>query len=239
MIEHNVPGKPHQGKVLACIQAHSDDIPLYAGGTVAKLVDEGYTAYLIRISNDEAAGKTLGYGVVQNEIDNQAVAQALGCKKAFSFYYRNHRMDDCDKSKSARGSSSFPGPPGDDHCDGPITITRKIPIIWLPAARLKRLRDGWRPQGLPGTLQGRAQAGAIREKSYHARSPQGHNLVNRIVTSVPTSTTRHVATWLTAAKARLAAPVRGSVTSWRNEARSYHCSVTTKTRQTSSTSSIS
>ena len=60
-----------------------------------KLIDEGYTGYLIRLSNDEAAGKTLGYGVVQNEIDNQKAAEALGCKKAFSFYYRNHRMDDC------------------------------------------------------------------------------------------------------------------------------------------------
>src|SRR5437879_6361546 len=95
VIERNRPGKPHAGKVLAAVQAHSDDIPLFAAGTVAKLIDEGYTAYLIRFSNDEAAGRTLGYGVVQNERDNQNAAKALGCKKAFSFYYRNHRMDDC------------------------------------------------------------------------------------------------------------------------------------------------
>ena len=82
VIERENPGKPHAGKVLAAIQAHSDDIPLYAGGTVAKLIAEGYTGYLIRISNDEAAGKTLGHGVVQNEIDNHEVAKALGCKKA-------------------------------------------------------------------------------------------------------------------------------------------------------------
>src|SRR5690348_10102192 len=94
VIERNRPGKPHAGKVLAAVQAHSDDIPLFAAGTVAKLIDEGYTGYLIRISNDEAAGRTLGYGVVQNEIDNEQAAQAMGCKKAFSFYYRNHRMDD-------------------------------------------------------------------------------------------------------------------------------------------------
>src|SRR5947208_11855930 len=93
-IERNQPGKPHQGKVLAAIEAHSDDIPLFAGGTVAKLIDEGHTGYLIRVSNDEAAGKTLGYGVVQNEKDLQGAAKALGCKRAFSFYYRNHRMDD-------------------------------------------------------------------------------------------------------------------------------------------------
>ena len=57
VIERNRPGKPHQGKVLAAIQAHSDDIPLFAGGLVAKLIDEGYTGYLIRISNDESAGQ--------------------------------------------------------------------------------------------------------------------------------------------------------------------------------------
>ncbi|MBI5009982.1 MAG: hypothetical protein HZB98_10125 [Bacteroidia bacterium] len=34
VIERSVPGKPHAGKVLLAIQAHSDDIPLFAGGTV-------------------------------------------------------------------------------------------------------------------------------------------------------------------------------------------------------------
>src|SRR5437763_16827466 len=72
VIERNRPGKPHQGKVLAAVEAHSDDIPLFAAGTVAKLIDEGYTGYLIRISNDEAAGRTLGYGVAQTESDTQA-----------------------------------------------------------------------------------------------------------------------------------------------------------------------
>jgi len=55
VIERNRPGKPHAGKVLAAVQAHSDDIPLFAAGTVAKLIDEGYTGYRIRVSNDEAA----------------------------------------------------------------------------------------------------------------------------------------------------------------------------------------
>src|SRR3954467_10225190 len=95
VVEKNRPDKPHAGKVLAAVQAHSDDIPLFASGTVAKLIDEGYTAYLIRFSNDEAAGRTLGYGVAQNESDTWDCGAAMGCKKTFSFYYRNHRMDDC------------------------------------------------------------------------------------------------------------------------------------------------
>ena len=80
--------------MLTAVEAHSDDIPLFAGGTVSKLIDEGCTGYLIRVSNDEAARRTLGFGVVQNENDIHGAAQALGCKKALSFYYRNHRMDD-------------------------------------------------------------------------------------------------------------------------------------------------
>ncbi len=36
IIERPVSGKPHQGKVLAVIQPHCDDIPIFAGGTVAK-----------------------------------------------------------------------------------------------------------------------------------------------------------------------------------------------------------
>ena len=30
VIERSMPGRPHQGKVLAAIQPHSDDIPLFA-----------------------------------------------------------------------------------------------------------------------------------------------------------------------------------------------------------------
>lgn len=47
-IERAAEGTPHQGKVLLAVQAHSDDIPLYSAGTVAKLVREGYTGYLVR-----------------------------------------------------------------------------------------------------------------------------------------------------------------------------------------------
>jgi LmbE family N-acetylglucosaminyl deacetylase len=87
---------PHKGKVLAVIQPHNDDIPLFAAGTVAKLIYEGYTGYLIRTSNDEAAGKgdTMGERVLNNEKDNDEVARILGLKKVYSLDYRNHRMDE-------------------------------------------------------------------------------------------------------------------------------------------------
>src|SRR5215204_1497932 len=70
-IERKVAGKPHQGKVLAAIQPHCDDIPIFAGGTVLKLIDEGYTGYLITLSDDSMAGTGASYGeiVLKNERD--------------------------------------------------------------------------------------------------------------------------------------------------------------------------
>ena len=95
VIERPMVGRPHAGKVLAAIQPHSDDIPLFAGGTVAKLISEGYSGCLIRMTNDEKAGRgaTTGEVVLNNERDNDAVAKALGLTKVFNFNYRNHRMD--------------------------------------------------------------------------------------------------------------------------------------------------
>ena len=94
MVERAQTGAPHAGKVLAAIQPHSDDIPIFAAGTVIKLIDEGYTGYLIRVTNDDMAGPgTIGNTVLENEKDNLAVARALGCKKVFDLNYSNHQMD--------------------------------------------------------------------------------------------------------------------------------------------------
>jgi len=93
-IERAQPGKPHAGKVLAAIQPHADDIPLFAGGLVLKLIHEGCTGYLIRTTNDDHTGPgSVGEGVLANERDNLAVARALGMKKAYDLYYRNHMLD--------------------------------------------------------------------------------------------------------------------------------------------------
>jgi LmbE family N-acetylglucosaminyl deacetylase len=96
VIEKVREGKPFKGKVLAVIQPHCDDIPIYASGTVAKLIYEGYTGYLIRTSNDEAAGAgaTNGERFLNNEKDNADVAKVLGLKKTYDLNYRNHRMDE-------------------------------------------------------------------------------------------------------------------------------------------------
>jgi LmbE family N-acetylglucosaminyl deacetylase len=100
-LERAAQGTPHQGKVLLAVQAHSDDIPLTASGTVAKLVKEGYTGYLLRATNDDMGDApglgtpgTIGDHVLGNERDNAEVARVLGLKKVFDFNYSNHRMAD-------------------------------------------------------------------------------------------------------------------------------------------------
>jgi LmbE family N-acetylglucosaminyl deacetylase len=95
-VERFVPGKPHEGKVLAAVQAHSDDIPFFCAGTVAKLIEEGYTGYLIQTTNDEKCGPTssIGETVLSNERDVEGLAEVLGLRKVFNLGYRNHRMDE-------------------------------------------------------------------------------------------------------------------------------------------------
>jgi LmbE family N-acetylglucosaminyl deacetylase len=100
-LERSLSGRPHNGKVLLAVQAHSDDIPLSASGTVAKLIEEGYTGYLIRATNDDmgdAVGLgtpgTIGDHVLGNERDNAEVARVLGCKAHYDLNYNNHRMGD-------------------------------------------------------------------------------------------------------------------------------------------------
>src|SRR5262250_915647 len=101
LLERAAEGTPHKGKVLLAVQAHSDDIPLSAAGTVAKLVKEGYTGYLLRATNDDMGDApglgtpgTIGDHVLANQRDNAEVARVLGLKKVFDLNYPNHRMGD-------------------------------------------------------------------------------------------------------------------------------------------------
>jgi LmbE family N-acetylglucosaminyl deacetylase len=100
-LERAAEGTSHKGKVLLAVQAHSDDIPLMAGGVVAKLVKEGYTGYLLRATNDDmgdapglGTAGSIGDHVLGNERDNAEVARVLGLKKAYDLNYSNHRMAD-------------------------------------------------------------------------------------------------------------------------------------------------
>lgn len=99
VLESAIRGMPHRGKVLLAVQAHSDDVPLMAAGTVAKLVEEGYTGYLVRATNDDMGDApglgtpgTIGDHVLGNQNDNAKLVSILGLKNNYDLNYNNHQM---------------------------------------------------------------------------------------------------------------------------------------------------
>ncbi len=182
VIEHAAPGKPHAGKVLAAIQPHVDDVPLFAGGTVAKLIKEGYTGHLIRITNDEMAGAgTTGEAVLHNERDNDAVAKTLRLEKVFNLEYRNHCLDSA-PLQDLRGRLIFlfrllkvdtvlcydPWGLYEENPDHYVTAKMVEAACWMAGM------DKDYPEHFAAGLQPHS----VSEKYYFARGPQ---LVNRVV----------------------------------------------------------
>src|SRR5438552_18076191 len=89
VLEHSVSGTPHRGKVLALITPHLDDGPIFAFGTIAKLLKEGYTGHFIRTSNDEKDSYDLSPGekILANERDTQSFVKTVGFEKGFDLGY--------------------------------------------------------------------------------------------------------------------------------------------------------
>jgi len=181
-IERRAAGKPHAGKVLAAIQPHADDIPLFAAGTVAKLIEEGYTGHLIRMSNDDMAGPgSVGETVLANERDNQAVARVLGLKRVFDLNYSNHQMDN-ESRLEVRARLIFlirllkidtiisydPWGHYEENPDHYVTAQCVEAACWMAGMG----------KDYPEHFAAGLQPHSVREKYYHARGPQ---LVNRVV----------------------------------------------------------
>lgn len=183
LIERDQAGKPHDGKILAAIQPHSDDLPLFAGGTVLKLIREGYSGILIRTSNDEMAGRgaTMGGVVLSNEQDNFEVGRRLGLKKVFDLNYRNHEFDGI-AAAELRHRLIFifrlmkvdtvicydPWGHYEENPDHYVTAKCVEAACWMAGGR-------W---DLPEHFEAGLAPHAVKEKYYFARGPQ---LVNRVV----------------------------------------------------------
>ena len=183
VIEKYQPGTPHKGKVLAAIQPHCDDLPLFAGGTIAKLIKEGYEGYLIRTTNDDhaGAGETVGDVIKNNYLDNMAVAKKLGLKKVFDLGYRNHMLDNY-SVQEIRGRLIFlfrllkvdtiitydPWGHYEENPDHYVTARAVEAARWMAGGS----RD------YPEHFEAGLQPHAVTERYYFARGPQ---LVNRIV----------------------------------------------------------
>lgn len=186
-LERAAEGTPHQGKVLLAVQAHSDDIPLMAAGTVAKLVREGYTGYLLRATNDDMGDApglgtpgSIGDHVLGNERDNAEVARVLGLKKAFDLNYPNHRMADVSLNElqcrliflirllKVETVVCWDPWAHDEENPDHVQIARGIEAACWMAGRA---------HDFPEQLAAGLAPHAVQEKYYYARRPE----VNRVV----------------------------------------------------------
>lgn len=188
VLEQPVSGQPHRGKVLALVTPHLDDGPIFAGGTLAKLLREGYTGFFIRTSNDEKDSYklTLGETVLANEKDTAQFVQAAGLKQAFDLSYRNHRMDDVARSelrsrliflfrllKVDTVLSYDPWGHYEENPDHYVTARAVEAACWMSGGNLD----------LPEHFAAGLKPHSVSEKYYFARGPQ---LVNRVVDIGPT-----------------------------------------------------
>jgi LmbE family N-acetylglucosaminyl deacetylase len=74
---------------------HSDDCSIFAGGTLSKLISEGYAGYLIRLTNDDADSFELTPGQTFASAESECAqsAKILGLERVFDLNYRNHYLD--------------------------------------------------------------------------------------------------------------------------------------------------
>jgi LmbE family N-acetylglucosaminyl deacetylase len=84
-----------KGRALVVVTAHADDFTIFAGGTIAKLVDSGYTAHLIRVTNDEKDSYDLSAGETshRNTVEMETAAKIMGIREIHSLDFRNDEMD--------------------------------------------------------------------------------------------------------------------------------------------------
>ena len=131
---------------LAAIQPHADDIPIFAGGTVLKLMNEGYTGYLIRTTNDDMAGRgTIAETALVERTRRGRTRQGDGVQARLQSQLRKPRDGWRVETGAAVASHiSVPAAKVDTIvCYDPWGTTRKIPTITLRRNAWKR-RAGWR-----------------------------------------------------------------------------------------------
>jgi LmbE family N-acetylglucosaminyl deacetylase len=182
VIERDSPNKPHAGKVVAAIQPHADDLPIFAGGTVAKLLAEGYTGYMIRTTNDDMAGRgTTAETALANEKDVHELVRVMGLKRDFSLNYSNHEMDGISKPE-LRSRLIFlfrllkvdtiicydPWGTYEENPDHYVTAQCVEAACWMAGM----------DKDYPEQFAAGLEPHSVKEKYYFARGPQ---LVNRAV----------------------------------------------------------
>src|SRR5579859_6528521 len=192
VVERAASGTPSKARVLSLITPHLDDGPIFASGTIAKLLKEGYTGYFIRTSNDEkdSFDLSLGETVLANERDTSEMVRALGLEKCFDLSYRNHRMDDLAPTelrarliflfRLLKIDTVFSYDPWGHYEENPdhyVTAQAVEAACWMAGGHLD----------MPEHFAAGLKPHSVSEKYYFARGPQ---LVNRVVDIGPTFETK-------------------------------------------------
>jgi len=183
----------HAGRVFACIYPHSDDFSLYSAGLMAKLLREGYTGYLIRLTNDMMDSENLSPGATMHHIegDMDNLCRTLGIAKRFDLNYMNHylthsqlpelrhrlitifRYYNVDTVISLDPSGHYEENP--DHYICAMAVEQ---ACWMAECRLD----------LPELYDMGMKPAHITRKYYKARGPQ---LVNRVIDIEPVLQAKH------------------------------------------------
>jgi LmbE family N-acetylglucosaminyl deacetylase len=88
-------GENYKGRTMAVVTAHADDFTIFAGGTIAKMIREGYSGHLIRITNDEKDSQDLSLAetISRNAEEVRKAADVIGIQEIFALNFRNDEMD--------------------------------------------------------------------------------------------------------------------------------------------------
>ncbi|MBI3208592.1 MAG: PIG-L family deacetylase [Candidatus Solibacter usitatus] len=170
---------------MVVVTAHADDFTIFAGGTIAKLIDEGYAAHLIRITNDEKDSHNLGPGETshRNTVEMRLAADIIGIKEIQSLDFRNDELDPVSETEiRARLILLFrkwkpytlftfdPSAKYEENPDHKKTARAAEDAAWTSGVHLF-LQEHF-TLGL--------QPWAVLDRYYWARSPEGHD-VNQVV----------------------------------------------------------
>lgn len=168
--------------MFAAVFPHADDLAIFAGGTVLKLLHEGYTGYFIKTTNDDKDSYDLTAAETIHRIDSETrqVVEFLGLAKLYTFDYQNHYLGPSELIelrhrlitlfRHLRVDTVISYDPWGHYEENPdhvITAQAVEAACWMAGRRrdLPELEDlGLLPQ-------------PVRDKYYVARGPQLSNVV--------------------------------------------------------------
>jgi LmbE family N-acetylglucosaminyl deacetylase len=82
-------------RTLVIVSPHGDDFAIYAGGAIAKMIDEGFTAYLVRVTNDEkhSTGLSMEETRVRTAAESEAAAKIIGIREVIHLNFKDGELD--------------------------------------------------------------------------------------------------------------------------------------------------